>query len=72
MGDTRVADLTVDELKNLIREAVSQTMYEILDPDAGLELSEETKERLERSLAAVQAGEKTISAEKLAAKLGLE
>jgi hypothetical protein len=37
----RVADLTVAELRVRIQETVRETMREI-DPDAGLELSDET------------------------------
>jgi len=55
-----VADLTVDELKELIREVVAQTIRELLaDPDAGLELRENFKIELQQSLEAVQAGAKT-------------
>jgi hypothetical protein len=42
------------------------------DPDDGLELREDIKSRLERSLIHKQAGEKTISAQEVATKLGLE
>jgi hypothetical protein len=68
-----VADLTVEELKELIRETVSQTIVEMLgDPDKGMELRQDVKERLGRSLATVQAGGKTIPAHQVAARLGLE
>ena len=73
MAYSSVADLTVDELKNLIREVVTQTILEIFgDPDEGLELREEIRERLGRSPEATQAGVKLISAQEVAAKLGLE
>lgn len=73
MAYSNVADLTVDELKSLIREVVTQTILEILgDPDEGLELQEEVKERLRRSLAATQTGAKLVPVEEVAAKLGLE
>jgi hypothetical protein len=72
MAYSNVADLTVDELKSLIREVVTQTILEIFgDPDEGLELREEIKDRLRRSLAAAQAGTKLIPAQEVAAKLGL-
>ena len=39
MPPTRVADLTVDEFKDLIRETVKQTIVEMVsDPDEGLQL----------------------------------
>ena len=47
----RVSDLTVDELRGLIREIVTETMAEILtDPDTGLELREEFQFELQQSL----------------------
>jgi hypothetical protein len=48
----KVADLTIDELKKLIREAVDEQFKEILfDPDNGLELRDEVEQRLRASLA---------------------
>jgi len=48
----KVADLTIDELKKLIREAVGEQFKEILfDPDNGLELRDEVEQRLRASLA---------------------
>jgi len=73
MSYSNVADLTVDEFKNLIKEVVTQTILELLgDPDEGLELREEIKERLHRSLAARQTNGETRSAQEVAAKLGLD
>ena len=73
MTASSVADLTVDELKELIREAVSQTIAEMLgDPDKDMELREEVQERLERSLAMMEAAGKTVPANQVAARLGLE
>jgi phosphosulfolactate synthase (CoM biosynthesis protein A) len=73
MTMSSVADLTVEELKELIRETVSQTIVEMLgDPDKEMELRDNVKERLERSLAAVQAGAKTVPAHQVATRLGLE
>ena len=73
MAYSSVADLTVDELRSLIKEVVTQTILEIFgDPDEGLELREEIKDRLRRSLAATQAGGETRPAQEVAAKLGLE
>jgi len=48
----KVADLTIDELKKLIREAVDEQFKEILfDPDNGLELKDEIEQRLRASFA---------------------
>jgi len=47
----KVTDLSIDELKQLIREAVEEKFREILfDPDNGLELKEEVEQRLKSSL----------------------
>ncbi|MDM8521428.1 hypothetical protein QUF64_15380 [Anaerolineales bacterium HSG6] len=70
---TKVADLTIDELTLLIQNVVKQTIMDLLgDPDVGLELQDAIKTRLQRSLASVQSGQKTIPAQDVAAKLGLE
>ncbi|MBM3334692.1 hypothetical protein FJY63_08530 [Candidatus Sumerlaeota bacterium] len=72
MARLTVADLTVDELKTLIREVVVQTLSEISgDPDEGLELSDEFQLKLQQSLAAAKTGGKTTPANEVAAKLGL-
>jgi len=72
MAHSTVADLTVDEFKNLIREVVAQTLAEVLgDPDEGLELRDDFRIALQRSLASVEAGGKTMPAQEVAAKLGL-
>jgi hypothetical protein len=69
----RVAELTVDELKQIIQEAVEQKLSEMLsDPDEGLELREEIKARLLHSLEAERRGARGIPAQEVAAQLGLE
>jgi len=70
MVEATVANLTVDELKSLIREVVAQTIREELrDPDEGLELREDFEAELRASLKAVEAGAPTRSAEEVAAKM---
>ena len=72
MTHSTVADLTVDDLKKLIREVVMQTFLEMFgDPDEGLELNEEFRLELQRALATDEAGSKTIPAQEVAARLGL-
>ncbi len=72
MADPKVADLTVQEFKALVREIVIQTLLEMLgDPDEGLELRDEFAAALQRSLATVEAGGKTIPVQEVATKLGL-
>ena len=72
MAHSTVADLTIDEFKNLIREVVTQTLAEMFgDPDKGLELRDDFRRALQTSLASVEAGGRTIPAKEVAAKLGL-
>ena len=72
MAQQKVADLTTDELRSLIREAVIETLNELIeDPDEGLELREDFALKLEASIKAVEAGEPTISAEEADRLLGL-
>lgn len=74
MDKIRVADLTVDEFRDLIKEIVEQTMREIIeDPDEGLPLREDMEEALRRSLTAQRSGNvKMRPAKELADKLGLK
>ena len=69
-----IADLTVDELKQLIRAAVWDALQELLpDPDAGLELREDVIDSLRESLAHHhQASANWIPIAQLAAELGLD
>ena len=64
----KVTDMTTDELKKLIREAIDEQFKEILfDPDNGLELKEEVEQRLRASLASKE----RIPLEKVKERLGL-
>ena len=64
----KVTDMTTDELKKLIREAINEQFKEILfDPDNGLELKEEVEQRLRASLASKE----RIPLEKVKERLGL-
>ena len=70
MAYAKVADLTIDEFKDLIQEVVAETLLELFDdPDEGLVLREEVKERLRRSLTSTN---QTRSAQDVAARLGLD
>ncbi len=69
---TTVGDLTIDAFRELVREVVVQTLSDLLtDPDEGLALREDFVEELQHSLAAVEAGGKTIPVDQVAEKLGL-
>ena len=51
----KVADLTVAELRALIKEAVQEELRWVLgDPDKGLELRREFEEKLQASLATTE------------------
>lgn len=68
----KVKDLSSEELKTLVQEAVEEALLELLgDPDQGLELREEVKERLKRSLERVRQGERGIATEEAAKRAGL-
>ena len=71
-GTTQVADLTIDEFRELVQEVVLQTLSEMMsDPDEGLELRDDFAEELKQSLADVESGGKTVLMEKVAEKLGI-
>ncbi len=71
VGTTKVADLTIDEFRELVQEVVIQTLSEMMsDPDEGLELRDDFVEELKQSIADVKAG-KTVPAQKVAERLGL-
>jgi hypothetical protein len=63
----RIADLTVEEFRAIIRETVIEAMLE-KDPDAGLELSDEVIEILSQPVDSKDC----ISTEDLAAKHGFK
>jgi hypothetical protein len=63
----RVADLTIEEFRAIIRETVRETMLEH-DPDAGLELSDEVVEILSQRVETKDC----ISIEDLAVKHGFK
>ncbi|MGB9714821.1 MAG: hypothetical protein ACPL1G_00185 [Thermodesulfovibrionales bacterium] len=62
--DRKVSDMTVKELKELIRDII----YELLDPDYGLELRPEIEEVLRKSIESKE----RIPVEKVAEELGLK
>ena len=69
---TKVAELTIDEFKQVIEDTVEQKLLEMFgDPDEGLELAEDVKARLNRARADKEAG-RVISAQEVADQLGLE
>ena len=70
MASPRIADLTVNEFKELVRESVVQSITGLLgDPDEGLRLREDFAGQLQRSLAEVEAGGRTTSLSDVADRL---
>ena len=64
----KIADLTTEEFKSIIREVMEEKFKEFLvDPDYGLELREEIEKRLSDSLNS----KKRISLEEVKKRLGL-
>ena len=62
MKSSTIADLTVNEFRELVRDVVVQSVTELLgDPDEGLTLRDDFAEELQRSLAEVEAGGTTTS-----------
>ena len=47
----KVADLSTDELKELIGKTIEEKFRELIDPDFGLELREDFVKALETSIA---------------------
>ncbi len=69
----KVSDLTIDELRAIIRETVQQTVAEMLaDPDEGLALRSGVQKSLKHSIQSVKEGATTYAADDVAKKLGLE
>ncbi len=67
-----VAQMTKEELKEMIETIVEEKLIELLgDPDEGLQLRENIRERLLRQKAAVAAGERGESLEDVMRRLGL-
>ena len=62
--DKKVGDITVRELKSLIRDSI----YEVVDPDYGLELRPDVEASLKKSLKS----KKRTSVEKVATELGIK
>ncbi len=73
MAATTAAQMSKDELREMIEALIEQKLLEILgDPDAGLELRKSVRERLLRQMKAVSAGERGRPFEEVVQELGLE
>jgi hypothetical protein len=70
---TTVAQMTKDELQEMIGAVVEQKLVELLgDPDDGLSLKKSVRDQLERQMAAVARGERGKPLEEVIRRLGLE
>ena len=68
-----VAQMSKDELKEMIEVTIEQKLLELLgDPDEGLQIRKSVRERLLRQKKAVAAGERGEPFEDVARRLGLE
>ena len=68
----KVQEMTIDQLKGLIRETVEEKLEEMLgDPDWGLELKDAVRERLKRSLEETERGVSGIPVDDVVKKTGL-
>ncbi len=66
MATTTVAEMSKDELREMIESLIEQKLLEILgDPDEGLEIRKPVRERLLRQKEAVAAGDRGQPLEKV-------
>ena len=70
---TTMAQMTKDELREMIETVVEQKLLEVLDdPDEGLPIRGSVRDRLLRQKQAVAAGERGEPLEEVTRQLGLE
>ncbi len=69
---TKVADMTKEELQEMIEGLIDRKMAQWLDPDAGLELRPEIVESLLRQEKDYEAGKRGKSLDEVAARLGID
>ena len=73
MATTNVAEMSKEELTDLIEATVEQKIMELLgDPDEPLALREEVRESILRQRAAMAKGERGRPIEDVAKELGLD
>ena len=66
MKNINISKLTLDDIKEFVDELVEEKLIHILkDPDEGLELREDIKARLKKSLKSQADGEKGIPLESI-------
>jgi len=73
MTTTTVAEMSEDELREMIEVLIEQKLLEILgDPDEGLEIRKPVRERLLRQKEAVAAGDRGQPFEEVVQQPGME
>ena len=73
MATTTVAEMSKDELQEMIESLIEQKLLEILgDPDEGLEVRKPVRERLLRQKEAVAAGDRGQPFEEVVQQPGME
>ncbi len=73
MATTTVAEMSKDELQEMIESLIEQKLLEILgDPDEGLEIRKPVRERLLRQKEAVAAGDRGQPFEEVVQQPGME
>jgi hypothetical protein len=64
----KISDLTLDELKELVKGIVDERLRELLgDPDLGMQMGESVRARLKQSLGATE----RLTGDEVAEKIGL-
>lgn len=70
--NTKVAQMTVDELREMIGAVVEEKLMVLFkDPEDDLELTDELQERLLRQTKEIEKGERGEALEDIVARLGL-
>lgn len=68
-----VRDLSIEELRALIADVVEETLRDLVgDPDAGLELRPEVRERLLKTLTQPRESRRTVPASEVARQIGVD
>ncbi|HEY0658438.1 MAG TPA: hypothetical protein VGD05_08185 [Pyrinomonadaceae bacterium] len=69
--NTKVSQMTVDELREMIGAVVEEKLRALLDDEDDLELTDELQERLLRQTKEIENGERGEAFEDVVARLGL-
>src|SRR2546421_12823139 len=70
--ETTLSEMSVSQLRQLIREIIDEKLDPILDPDYGLEIRDEVRERLLRQMQEIKNGERGRSLDEVMIDLGID